>query len=794
MSVLSVTSSRNLTVNDLWDDVTVTNLLKQPSLDTTSTEMLLRALFVRLADAFLKEETSWRLLSYSSNTTSGSPTGTSQAVHYLWPEKDKIAQQILLHPSVLGYQADRSSEILGSMTILPEGLLPYLVVDCKLVIHGKGEQNRPATILEVLHLAARSNILAAFESQTAPVEAEYGWQLRFDAVNYLNNTCTCSLHRDGIRIPFEVDYEDFYFRRSSLLEGLWSNPRSILDATWEKLHPAQLSSLSHLSDTARAQLLTRQDVSIAFELWPSVVIQTVLDSAKLARRSFFTGTTWPFSLKLEIDSTLPRVAYRDSLFTSGASSLAASNKSYERVYSPPSDPHQALAPLRERFRSGPLHSEGNSLKSILTRFSADPVLSFWLEHPALSSADLISRHRVLSELKGLKHSHSYYIFGKITQYVKNLSTQGLNELSFYGGKYDVLEGDSWDVLEPVSELLAVPFEDLFGEIARYDAPIISAHAKFMLSIETLFKEVWHDISARCATGIPLYTVLSDPQIDLELALLPLTRMIHFTGLSESVDEYEAKIKSHFPSLPLIPPTPSDQFNLSRVVPLIGDFDRSDRNGRWRFTKVTDLDPMSLSINTATRLLVIKGPNASGKSTLLRQIELVTQLGQAGLQIPAFENGSCSIFTSGILLKSHRQNDKPGEASTFQNQAKDLAVALTNGQRPSIFIIDEYGLASTTSAQCILDEVVLELMSRGTLVVAAMQRDEDVNRLLDLIQEKGLAAEVEVVSIGDNHTVTKDEATEAIANRPFAIAQENGIPATLVMQARERAARLGSNTE
>ena len=369
------------------------------------------------------------------------------------------------------------------------------------------------------------------------------------------------------------------------------------------------------------------------------------------------------------------------------------------------------------------------------------------------------------------------------------------ELSFYEpDKYDDLDGDSWDVLEPLKDLLAISFEDLFGEIARYDAPIISAHAKFMLSIEKPFKEVWRDISSHCAKGIPLYTALSDPQIDLELALLPLTRMIHFTGLSDSIDEYENKIKSNLPSLSLVDPTPSDQLNQSMVVPLIGDFDPSDRNGRWRFTQVKDLDPMSLSVNAETRLLVIKGPNASGKSTLLRQIELFAQLGQAGLPLPTFEHGSCSILTSGFLLKSHRQNDKPGEASTFQSQAKDLAVALTHGQRPSIFIIDEYGLASTTNAQCILDEVVLELMSRGTLVIAAMQRDEDLSRLLDLIKDRGFFAEVEVVSIGDHHTVTRGEVTEVIASRPFEIARENGIPATLVTQARERAARLGSNTQ
>ncbi len=104
----------------------------------------------------------------------------------------------------------------------------------------------------------------------------------------------------------------------------------------------------------------------------------------------------------------------------------------------------------------------------------------------------------------------------------------------------------------------------------------------------------------------------------------------------------------------------------------------------------------------------------------------------------------------------------------------------------VYIIDEYGVASTTRSQFILDEVVVQLMTGGTLVIIATQRDEDIARLMELIQERGLTAEVEIVSVGEHHSITTGEIADAIANRPFEIAREQGIPDEILSRAMARA--------
>ncbi len=109
---------------------------------------------------------------------------------------------------------------------------------------------------------------------------------------------------------------------------------------------------------------------------------------------------------------------------------------------------------------------------------------------------------------------------------------------------------------------------------------------------------------------------------------------------------------------------------------------------------TDFTPNDLSIDTENeRLLIITGPNMSGKSTYIRQNGLITIMAQAGSFVPA-ERASIGIVDR-IYTRIGAHDELEKGQSTFMVEMSETAEILNNITSRSFVILDEIGRGTST---------------------------------------------------------------------------------------------------
>ncbi len=109
----------------------------------------------------------------------------------------------------------------------------------------------------------------------------------------------------------------------------------------------------------------------------------------------------------------------------------------------------------------------------------------------------------------------------------------------------------------------------------------------------------------------------------------------------------------------------------------------------------------------TQVLVITGPNMSGKSTFLRQVALIALLAQAGSFVPAAE-ARLPLFDR-IFSRIGAQDDLAAGQSTFMVEMVETAQILHRTTPNSLVILDEVGRGTSTYDGMAIARAVIEFL-------------------------------------------------------------------------------------
>jgi DNA mismatch repair protein MutS len=105
-------------------------------------------------------------------------------------------------------------------------------------------------------------------------------------------------------------------------------------------------------------------------------------------------------------------------------------------------------------------------------------------------------------------------------------------------------------------------------------------------------------------------------------------------------------------------------------------------------------PNDLYMNNSTdRLLIITGPNMGGKSTVLRQVALISILAQAGSFVPA--DGARLPVLDRVWTRVGASDDLARGRSTFMVEMTETAAILHNATPRSLVVLDEIGRGTAT---------------------------------------------------------------------------------------------------
>lgn len=106
-----------------------------------------------------------------------------------------------------------------------------------------------------------------------------------------------------------------------------------------------------------------------------------------------------------------------------------------------------------------------------------------------------------------------------------------------------------------------------------------------------------------------------------------------------------------------------------------------------------------------QILLITGPNMAGKSTYMRQVALLTIMGQIGCFVPA--QSAVVPLTDRIFTRIGAADDLIGGQSTFMVEMKDIQMMTEQATASSLVIIDELGRGTSTGEGMAIAQAVIE---------------------------------------------------------------------------------------
>ncbi|MFD0988537.1 DNA mismatch repair protein MutS [Mariniflexile jejuense] len=196
-------------------------------------------------------------------------------------------------------------------------------------------------------------------------------------------------------------------------------------------------------------------------------------------------------------------------------------------------------------------------------------------------------------------------------------------------------------------------------------------------------------------------------------------------------------------------------------------------------------PQTIELKPDSRIIVISGPNAGGKSITLKTVGLLQVMLQSGMLIPVHERSSVCLFDR-VLSDIGDNQSIENHLSTYSYRLKQMNYFLKKCNNNTLFLIDEFGTGSDPELGGALAETFLEEFYHreafgiitthySNLKILANELPFMLNANM-LFDEKTLEPMYKLV-IG-----------QAGSSFTFEVAQKNGIPFGLINRAKKKIER------
>ena len=100
-------------------------------------------------------------------------------------------------------------------------------------------------------------------------------------------------------------------------------------------------------------------------------------------------------------------------------------------------------------------------------------------------------------------------------------------------------------------------------------------------------------------------------------------------------------------------------------------------------------PLDISLKDDSRILIISGPNAGGKSVCLKTTGLLQYMLQCGLPIPAKENSTCGVFRD-VMIDIGDEQSLENDLSTYSSHLQNMKQMMKTASPGTLILIDEFG--------------------------------------------------------------------------------------------------------
>jgi DNA mismatch repair protein MutS2 len=121
-------------------------------------------------------------------------------------------------------------------------------------------------------------------------------------------------------------------------------------------------------------------------------------------------------------------------------------------------------------------------------------------------------------------------------------------------------------------------------------------------------------------------------------------------------------------------------------------------------------PVNLSLDDRSRILVISGPNAGGKTVTLKTAGLLQMMVQSGLLISCSPESEFGIFKQ-LMIHIGDTQSLEFELSTYSSHLINMKYFMENANGKTLFFIDELGSGSDPNLGGAFAEVIMEELAK-----------------------------------------------------------------------------------
>ena len=193
-------------------------------------------------------------------------------------------------------------------------------------------------------------------------------------------------------------------------------------------------------------------------------------------------------------------------------------------------------------------------------------------------------------------------------------------------------------------------------------------------------------------------------------------------------------------------------------------------------------PQSIELHHESRIIVISGPNAGGKTISLKTVGLLQLMLQSGILIPVHERSETFLFDR-ILTDIGDNQSIENHLSTYSYRLKNMNYFLKKCNSKTLFLIDEFGTGSDPELGGALAETFLEeFYNREAFGIITTH----YSNLKILANELPYAANANMLfdekSLEPMYKLILGQAGSSFT---FEVAQKNGIPFGLINRAKKK---------
>lgn len=137
-------------------------------------------------------------------------------------------------------------------------------------------------------------------------------------------------------------------------------------------------------------------------------------------------------------------------------------------------------------------------------------------------------------------------------------------------------------------------------------------------------------------------------------------------------------------------------------------------------------PLNIVIGENFRSLIITGPNAGGKTIVLKTIGILTLAMQSGFHIPVSEGSNMSVFDK-VFADIGDDQSIENSLSTFSAHVKNLSQVIRQTNKSTLLLFDEIGSGTEPNEGAALAIAILEdVYNKGAITIATTHYNEIKN--------------------------------------------------------------------